>query len=163
MNPCRNTQKTLFEVWCTASGEQDYTHKQAAGQSCLSGQWTNWIICEHLRVMGWSAGSDPLACVFLSCLTACNESNRLWRWCAQSGFSDVGESIADGTQRSRAGEGTGSLSIWQGQTCRGKKNQKTTTTENTGKCSFVKWQSRTYAVRKLQTGARHSSLTLQSR
>lgn len=95
MNPCWNTQEKLFEVWYTASGEQDYTHKQAAGQSCLSGQWTNWIICEHLRVMGLSDGSDPLTCV-LSCLTSCNESNRLWRWCAGSGFSNVGNQKQSG-------------------------------------------------------------------
>lgn len=104
MKPRHTTHRRgLLEVWCSASGEQDYTHKQAAGQSCLSGQWTNWIICEHLRVMGWSAGSDPLACVFLSCLTARNESNRLWRWCARSGVQRRGRvnSRRDPAEQSR--------------------------------------------------------------
>lgn len=32
----------------------------------------------------------------LSCLTSCNESNRLWRWCAGSGFSNVGNQKQSG-------------------------------------------------------------------
>lgn len=120
MNSCWKPQKKLFEVRCAASGEQDYTPKQPAGQSCFTGQCANWIICQHLRVMGLSDGSDPLARMFaLSRLTPCDESNRLWRWCSQSGFSDMGDSKAVGTQWSRAGGREGCLSIWQGETCQG--------------------------------------------
>lgn len=138
MSPRRNTQKKLFEVWCTASGERDYTHKQAAGQSCLSGQWTNWTICEHLRVMGLSDGSDPARMRVPSCLTSCNKLNHLWCECAGSAFSDAGESTAVRTQRSRAGERTVCPSE-RVKTCRGDKRKEKmqrkflTTENNTGK------------------------------
>lgn len=38
MNPCCEAQGKPFEVRCAASGEQDYTSKQSAGQSCFTGQ-----------------------------------------------------------------------------------------------------------------------------
>lgn len=97
MNPCWKPQKKLFEVRRAASGERDYTPKQPAGQSCFTGQCANWIICQHLRVMGLSDGSDPLARMFvLRCLTPCDESKRLWRWCSGTGYSDMGASEAVG-------------------------------------------------------------------
>lgn len=131
MNPRWKPQKKLFEVRCAASGEQDYTPEQPAGQSCLTGQCANWIICQHLRVMGLSDGWDPLARMFaLSYLTPCDEPNRLWRWCSGSGFSHVGEfrSGRDPAEQSRRG-GECRLSIWQGQTCRGGR-RKTSCGEN---------------------------------
>lgn len=101
MNPCWKRQKKPFEVQCAASGEQDYTSKPSAGQSCFTGQCTNWAICQHLRVMGLSHESDRLTLMLvLSCLTPCNQSKRRWRWCLGAGFSNARESRVVGNQQS---------------------------------------------------------------